>query len=434
MIKGAAEHGGGAGGDLDLLKRRNPVPALDNEMDFDESVDRRSGDIRHDYWIFEDGVEWRFEGSCTGEIAHWLKNRGRFDAGEVWDKNTANGAFLKATSKHYGKTRQQFIDWCNSASVHGTAMHKELEKFMNNCADTKSALWTSDPNVAPSLKRFLCCWAMEIDGQIVPFRTELNIWLRQCEFAGQADLIYRRIAWSGDPRKRNWLGVGDYKRSNKDLSVLRAYNDEHMLGVCNSLPATARSKFALQMTLYSLALMIRTDYVVVELVVGQFHHAHESYVWMHMEPLFSIAKAMLLDRRRRLLTKYTEQLKQRASSARRLHASKSGALDALDETHERSKNELNRYLQPQALNDAANKGNVDAMRAVGMSHIERDSRALASLLSADMRECDAEQDASVFAREIDRAIAKYKRAMRYLAKEKAAQKGKSKKRKVGDTE
>lgn len=414
MIKGRAKYGGGTGGDIDLLKRENPIASLDSNIEFDESIDPLTDEIRHDYWMRDGHGEWVFLGSCTGEIAFYLVNKGKFDAGEVWDKNTANGSFKKLDSKHYGKTRQEFIDWCNGASVHGTAMHKQLELFMNDAADTKSALWTTDPHVAPSLKRFLCCWAMEFDGKIYPFRTELNIWHRGCEFAGQADLVYRRVEWDADPRKANWLGVGDWKRSNKDLNKMTAYQDEHMTGVCSDLPATAHSKFRLQMTLYALVLMMRTKYVVPELFVGQFHDEHDNYVWKQFEPAFTIAKEMLLARRTRMLSKYTRGLTDRLVASERAFsfmANSRGYADATDE----------RYEKQQALKEAAAEGNTTAEMALQMHDLARDARALSSLLQSETTYGSRDVYHSAFAREIDAAIAKYCEAIEYMNGKKSSE-------------
>lgn len=416
MIKGRSKYGGGTGGDVDLRKRENPIAPLDSNVEFDESVDPRTKEIRHDYWMHDEFGEWVYLGSCTGEIKLYLKNKGKFDAGEVWDKNMANGSFKKPESKHFGRTRQEFIDWCDGASVFGTAMHKQIELFMNDCADTKSALWTTDPDVSPALKRFLCCWAMEFDGKLYPFRTELNIWHRACEFAGQADLIFRRDEWDSDPRKALWLGIGDWKRSNKNLEERRAYQDEHMIGLCESLPATAHSKFCLQMSLYALVMMMRTKYVVVELFVGQFHHDHDNYVWKKFEPIFDIVKEMLLARRTRMLAKYTDSMKKRLVGSERAFSQMANAPNYAGAKDER-------YEKPQALKDAAAEGNTTAEMALQMRDLARDARALSSLLQSETTYGSRDVYHSAFAREIDAAIAKYREAIEYMNCAKSSETG-----------
>lgn len=304
-------HGGGTDGHIDQKKNENPIAALDENFYFDDSIDPVTRQRKHDYYRL-DAYGWRrFNGSCTGLIATY---ENRFDAVATYAKMKANGRIDNVKDEYYGMTEQEVVDqWREGgeeASGHGSRMHAEIEKFYNNCADwTEDAVWLEDDDTTPALVRFLKFHMEVVVPQgIVPYRLELNIWDDATEFAGQADFVYQRLEWRADPMKRNWVGIGDWKRTKKDIFSYFSFGGKKMLGVCGSLSDCKRNHYALQMTLYAVVLQRRTNLVVKELHLGVFHEKHASYIWEPIKPLTQIAEAMLAERRKQLLAAYSQKI------------------------------------------------------------------------------------------------------------------------------
>lgn len=298
--------GGGCGGNLGLLKQRTPVPQFDGRVRFDDSFDPVTNDERHDYYVVEEYGERKFNGSCTGVIEACFP---QFDGSAAYDGMLRKGRISDPNDKYYNKTKQEVLDEWNgtglAARTHGKNMHKQIECFFNNCVDPTNVEWESADN-KPALDRFLRCWRQEFVGKLVPVRTEMIMFDKRFEFAGQADIVYRRVEWLDDPEKCNWIGVGDWKRSKKNFANEVAY--EKGLGPCAELDNTSLSKYRLQMSMYASCLMRQTNYVVKEMHLGIFHAAHPDYCWIRVEPLYEIADRMLLERRQKSIQKYMSNL------------------------------------------------------------------------------------------------------------------------------
>lgn len=299
--------GGGTGGNLESLRKKNAFPAFDGYVRFDDSIDPATGDERHDYYVRERYGERRFNGSCTGIIDKYFPH---FDARKAYEGMLKRGRIDKPGDEYYRMTEEQVLEqWADTgrdARNHGKAMHKAIEAFLNNAHNPDDPVW-EDPNTKPALDRFLRMWRHEIVGKIIPLRTELWMFDRMYEQAGSADFIYTRIEWLSDPAKRSWIGIGDWKRSKKTFEE-RAYGTGH--GHCASLPNESLSKYRLQMSFYGLCVMRHTSYKVVELCLGIFHEKHVDYRWIVVEPLYEIAEKMLVERRQLQMAKYTQRLLQ----------------------------------------------------------------------------------------------------------------------------
>lgn len=294
--------GGGQGGNLDALKCAAPVPQFDGRIRFDDSFDPVTNEEKHDYYVKEEYGERKFEGSCTGLIESCFPH---FDGSAVYDGMERKGRIRDPKDKYYNKTKKEVLDEWNGtgylARTHGKNMHKQIEVFLNNCVDPNNVEWESEAN-KPALDRFLRCWRNEFVGKIVPIRTEMIMFDKRFEFAGQADFVYRRVEWLEDPEKKNWIGVGDWKRSKKNMNEEKAY--ENGFGPCADVPSTSRSKYALQMSMYGSCMMRQTPFVVKEMHLGIFHEAHEDYLWIKVEPMYEVADRMLLLRRQQSIQKY----------------------------------------------------------------------------------------------------------------------------------
>lgn len=298
-------YGGGEDGHIDWLKSKYVIPVFDEKFWFDDSIDPETNQKRHDYWIEDEHGPRKYHGSCTGLIA---EKKRKFVPHDAYMLMLKKGRIDDPEDEYYGMSFEQVRDqWASvgtEASGKGSVMHAEIERFFNNCADwIESALWNVDPDVSPSLVRFLDFFQKEIIGKIEPLRTEQNIYDEDFEFAGQADFIGRRVEWKNDPAKKNWILIGDWKRTKKKLREERSYGQ--MLGCCSSLPDTHLSHYTLQMTLYALIIERRTNLRVQECYLGIFYGANPTYDWIKVEPLREIAMQMLIERRQSLLAKYS---------------------------------------------------------------------------------------------------------------------------------
>jgi len=355
-------HGGGWGGDLDLLKRRNPLPTLDLGFRFDDSWNEATQDENHDYYITDELGERKYKGSCTGIIGEYKRE---FDAWGAYQGMVRKGRIDDPDDAYYKMSfddcKAQWAKLGKDARDHGSRMHKEIEKFYNNCAVwPDDATWHEDPETSPALHRFMEFHRTEVVGRLVPFRTEQNIWHEDYEFAGQADILFQRAEWLDDPDKRSWVIVGDWKRTKKDLANQRAFRGERMLGCCSELEAVSRSEYQLQMSLYAFILQRRTGLVVRELRVGVFHHNNPSYVWLKLEPRYDIVERMLVERRHKLLHRYSQaQVDLSIEMAKRAEEAAAGDEGALD-----SLVELNREAN---LNARALRGLLKSQTVYGAS-------------------------------------------------------------------
>jgi hypothetical protein len=312
--------GGGLGGTLDRLKQQNPVAKFDGAVRFDDSINAETGKENHDYYVMEKYGERHFHGSCTGMIGKCFPE---FDAKAVYAGMVKKGRIDNPTDEYYQMTEEVVLaQWAKTgldARTAGKAMHKAIEQFLNNAYDPDDPIWESEEN-RDALNQFLRYWVNEIVGKLVPVRTELIMFSRFCEFAGQADFAYKRVEWLVDHAKRHWLGVGDWKRSKEDFDQVdeeekrrRAKERLHWkkktgFGPCVSLEDTALNHYRLQMSLYATCLMRETDFEVRELHLGIFHPTHPEYLWFRAEPLYAIADKMLIDRRQHALANYSAGL------------------------------------------------------------------------------------------------------------------------------
>ena len=297
--------GGGSGGSLDRLKKRHPIAQFDGIVRFDDSHNPATGEARHDYYVMEKYGERLFHGSCTGLIEKYFP---QFDAEGAYKGMERKGRFNDPDDEYYGMSKEEVLaQWSDTglrARNDGSAMHKTIEAFLNNCHDVDWPIWESPEN-KPALDRFLRFWRTEIVGKLIPWRTEMIMFDRRFEFAGQADFVYKRAEWLVSESKANWIGIGDWKRSKKTFNEL-PYKGQTGFGRCDSLPAVPLSKYRLQMSLYGSCMMRQTSYEVHELCLGIFHEAHADYRWVVTEPLFGIADAMLVERRQLSVAKYLD--------------------------------------------------------------------------------------------------------------------------------
>ena len=295
--------GGGSGGHIGLLKEKFPIAQFDGKVRFDDSIDPVTNDEKHDYYVMERYGERHFHGSCTGLIEKYFP---KFDASAAYDGMKKKGRIDDPEDDYYQMTKEEVLaQWSDGgyeARTHGKHMHKAIEAFLNNAHDPTAPIWESPEN-KPALDRFLDMWTHEIVGKIIPLRTEMIMFDKRFEFAGQADLLYTRPEWLGDPAKRKWIGVGDWKRSKKTFKE-KAYGTG--FGPCSGLPNGSLSKYQLQMSLYASCLMRQTDFEVVELCLGIFHEKHPKYRWEIAKPLYDAADAMLVERRQLNVAKYMD--------------------------------------------------------------------------------------------------------------------------------
>jgi hypothetical protein len=309
-----------SGSGISLLKERNPIPALDQNFRFDDSIDPVTGEKRHDYYIRDSDGERKYKGSCTGIIAEYKRE---FDATAVYKRMQEKGRIVNPEDEYYGYTQEQCVAQWKSigedASAAGSLVHAEIEKFFNGSADwLADPLWCENADTRPSLLRFMKFHRdFILEQKIVMLRTELVLHNEKFEFAGSIDGVAQRKAWMDDPEKKNWVILMDWKRSKKDLVKNAKEHVEmgygNMIGVCSSLPDCALSGYRLQLTLYALILMSRTSLIVKELYVVAFHSNHASYDLIPIEPLYEIASKMLIERRQKLIGRYLDVLRKQTA-------------------------------------------------------------------------------------------------------------------------
>ena len=132
-----------------------------------------------------------------------------FDADAVIHK-MMSGKNWNAKNKWFGKTAEEikkaWDDNGKAASGAGTLMHLSIEQYLNGAEH----LITEEIKATPEWKYFMNFWN-DHGHDLVPFRTEWEVWAEEYRLTGSIDMIFYR-------KSDNSYVVYDWKRS-KDIKV-----------------------------------------------------------------------------------------------------------------------------------------------------------------------------------------------------------------------
>lgn len=168
------------------------------------------------------------------------------------------------------------------ASSAGTAMHLGIEQFMNRAYR----------RIDPSLKKtkeweyFTNFWN-DVSGDLVPFRTEWNVWSEEYKLAGSIDMVFYR-------KSDSTYVIYDWKRSKE----IKKTNDwETALDPISHLPNTNYWQYTLQLNTYRWFLETYYGLKISDLCIVVFHPDNRNYKLYHLNRLDDAISDMLAARK-----------------------------------------------------------------------------------------------------------------------------------------
>jgi hypothetical protein len=182
-------------------------------------------------------VNGTYEGwtSCTGFIHDFFHH---FDADKVIKGMMARPSWPQ--HELYGMTLEQikkkWNDNGNAASEAGTAMHLAIEQFMHGHPEV------IEPSVltTPEWRYFQNFWA-DTKGDLVPYRSEWEVWSEDHKLAGSIDMIFYR-------KSDDSYVIYDWKRS-KEIKT-EAFGNQTGFGPVSHLPDCNYWHYTLQLNIY----------------------------------------------------------------------------------------------------------------------------------------------------------------------------------------
>jgi hypothetical protein len=253
------------------VKNRHP---RDLCIEFDEPTHKYTVNGSSDGWI-----------SCTGFLHTFFPH---FDPDSTIKKMMKSPKW--STNKYYGMTPEQIkAQWSNSgkdASEAGTAMHLGIEMFHND----------ADDRIEPSVKdtaewKYFQQYWKECGDDLVPYRTEWEVWSEEHKLAGSIDMIYYR-------KSDNKYVIYDWKRC-KDI---KSKNDfESGYSPVDHLPNTNYWHYTLQLNVYKWFLETFYGLEIADLYLIVLHPENNNYRRFRLNILNDEVKDMLECRKRAVL-------------------------------------------------------------------------------------------------------------------------------------
>jgi hypothetical protein len=244
-------------------KNRHP---RDLCIEFDEPTHRYTVNGTSEKWI-----------SCTGFLHTFFPH---FDPDATVKKMMSGRNWVN--SKYYGMTAKAIKDqWSASgkeASGAGTAMHLGIEQFHNGAENiiNPAAMDTKE------WKYFQNYWR-ECGDDLVPYRTEWEVWSEEHRLAGSIDMIYYR-------KSTNDYVIYDWKRS-KDIKVDNQY--EFGYPPVGHLPNTNYWHYTLQLNVYKWFLETLYGLKISDLYLVVLHPDNSNYRRLRLNILEDEVKDML---------------------------------------------------------------------------------------------------------------------------------------------
>ena len=228
--------------DSSTLQRANAMPVFDDRVSFEEAS--------HTYTV-EGALVPR---SVTGLIHHFCAE---FDPlATLRSMNTE-----RRLEKYDQASDEEILAlWQQNGAVartRGTLMHREIEWLLNGGS-------VDDPS--PEIQQFLDLFPSMVEDGLTIYRTELSVYHRALNVAGQIDALFRD--------QDGHFVIVDWKRSPKiSFDSLR-----QMLAPLDHLPDCNGSHYCLQLNLYRLFLEAE-GYRVSRMYICAFHTLAQARVY-----------------------------------------------------------------------------------------------------------------------------------------------------------
>lgn len=248
----------------DLARKNRHLRDL--SIEFDEPTHRYTVNGKSDGWI-----------SCTGFLHVFFPH---------FDPDTTIKKMMRSknwpTSKYYGMTAEQIkAQWNASgkdASEAGTAMHLGIEMHHNGHEEL----------VEPAVKetkewKYFQNYWRDCGDDLVPYRTEWEVWSEEHKLAGSIDMIYYR-------KSDGKYVIYDWKRS-KDIKTENQFETGY--APVDHLPNTNYWHYTLQLNVYKWFLETFYGLEIADLYLVILHPDNGNYKRLRLNILEDEVKAML---------------------------------------------------------------------------------------------------------------------------------------------
>jgi hypothetical protein len=169
-------------------------------------------------------------------------------------------------SKYYGKTADQIQkEWNDNgaaASGAGTAMHLSIEQFLHGHPEL------IEPGVlqTPEWRYFMNFWN-EAKEDLVPYRSEWEVWSEEHKLAGSIDMIFYR-------KSDDSYVIYDWKRS-KEIKMENDFGTG--FGPVSHLPDSNYWHYTLQLNVYRWFLETFYGLKISDMYIMIFHPDNDNY-------------------------------------------------------------------------------------------------------------------------------------------------------------
>lgn len=226
----------------------------------------------HKYFI--DGEEG-YTSTTTWVHSHFS----HFDSKGTLDKIMANPKMKTDPEyKYYGKTREEIETLWGSASIAGTALHLDIERYWNQAPVENTSL---------EYKHFL--HFVEDHSHLVPFRTEWTVFHEEMKLSGSIDMIFE------DPDEPGALIIMDWKNV-KEIVYDTNFNKYGLTPFTKDLPDTNFWHYTLQLNVYKTILEQKYNKHITKLFLVIFHSNQSDYELIPVEPIPEIMKNLFQER------------------------------------------------------------------------------------------------------------------------------------------
>lgn len=266
---------------IDTLKMPQPWQTLSfkNEHPRDKSI--VFDEPTHVYTV--NGTYEGFK-SCTGFVHNFFPH---FDANAVIKKMMSSPKWPQ--SKWYGKTAKEIKDeWNNNgkaASETGTAMHLAIEQFLHGHPEI------IDPAVfkTPEWRYFQNFWA-DVSGDLVPYRSEWEVWSEEYKLAGSIDMIFYR-------KSDDSYVIYDWKRS-KEIKTENSWESGY--APLEHFPNCNYWHYTLQLNMYKWFLETYYGLKISDMYLIILHPDNSNYKRFRLNHIDDEIAAVLAERKKEL--------------------------------------------------------------------------------------------------------------------------------------
>jgi ATP-dependent exoDNAse (exonuclease V) beta subunit len=220
--------------------------------------------------------------SCTKFLHEFFPH---FDAKAIIAKMMSSPKWPQ--SKYYGKTADQIQkEWNDNgaaASGAGTAMHLSIEQFLHGHPEL------IEPGVlqTPEWRYFMNFWN-EAKEDLVPYRSEWEVWSEEHKLAGSIDMIFYR-------KSDDSYVIYDWKRS-KEIKMENDFGTG--FGPVSHLPDSNYWHYTLQLNVYRWFLETFYGLKISDMYIMIFHPDNDNYQQFKLKRLEKEVNDMIAARLR----------------------------------------------------------------------------------------------------------------------------------------